>query len=176
MLKEFDIQIYKLSNKLHVYEYEVSDAFFEHFEGDIVEHGKIDVTINLDKRENLIEANIEFKGYIDLVCDRSLRDFKHSVDVEKKVLYKYGEEEAELEDNVFIITKNTQVINVSHFIYETIALEIPLKRIHPEELQEDEEHNQYYYIDEEFESEEDNIEEDEVDPRWAALKNLKNEK
>jgi len=66
------------------------------------------------------------------------------------------------------------VINVGHFIYETIALQIPLKKLHPDEIEEDEEHNDYVYIDdaeEEIEQDEENI-----DPRWAALKNLKKKK
>lgn len=176
-LKEFDIQIYKLSNKLHKYEYTVSKAFFEQFEGEIIENGNIDISINLDKRENIIEANITFSGHIDLVCDRSLEDFEHPVNLEKKVLLKYGIEEAELEDNVYIITKNTQAINLSQFIFETIALEVPLKKIHPNELQDDEDENQYYYIDEEFKEDNDNNspKDEAVDPRWAALKNLKKE-
>lgn len=178
-LKEFDIHIYKLSNKLHTYEYQVSEDFFEQFGGEIIETGKVDIKIDLDKRENLIEANVNFSGYIDMVCDRSLRDFEHPIELEKKILFKYGEEEAELEDNVFVITKNTQTINISQFIFETIALEIPLKRIHPDELLEDEENNQYIYIDSEFdEADNDNTtpeEEEEIDPRWAALKNLKKE-
>ncbi|MFQ3214453.1 MAG: hypothetical protein ACI9XJ_000117 [Marivirga sp.] len=175
-LKEYDIQIYKLSNKLHKYEYTVSDAFFEQFGGEIVENGKVKIIISLDKRENIMEATITFAGYVDLLCDRSLKDFQHPIQVEKKVLLKYGLEESEFEDNVFIITKSTQVINLSQFIYETIALEVPLKKIHPDEVQDDEDNNQYYYIDEEFESEDDNSPKDEeVDPRWAALKNLKNE-
>ena len=177
-LKEFDIQIYKLSNKLHKYEYTVSEPFFEQFGGEIIENGKLKINIDLDKRENLIEANVTFSGHIDLVCDRSLRDFEFPVNMEKKVLFKYGEEEVELEDNVFVITKNTQTINIAQYIFETIALEVPLKKIHPEEIHDDEEHNQYIYIDEEFDEvkdNEDSPEEEEIDPRWAALKNLKNQ-
>jgi len=173
IFKDFDIQIYKLSNKLHAYEYLVSNEFFGRFEGELVETGKIKINVGLDKRENLIEANIAFNGFVNLVCDRSLSAFEHPIALEKKVLFKYGEEEAELEDNVFVITKNTQTINLSHYIYETVALEIPLKKIHPDEKQDDEEENQYYYIDEA--TTQDQKTDEEIDPRWAALKNLKHE-
>ncbi len=175
MLKDFDIQVYKLSNRLHTYEYVIGKEFLGHFEGEIAETGKVQITINLDKRENMIEADVVFNGYVDLICDRSLKDFQYPIELDKKVLFKYGEEETELEDNVFVITQNTQVINLSHYIYETIALAIPLKKVHPDEVQADEEADGYYYIDEEFENEDKNKTIDEVDPRWAALKNLKNE-
>lgn len=172
-LTEFDIQIYKLSNKLHEYEYTVNDSFFAIFEGEIVESGNFSIKIALDKRENLIEANIYFDGYINLVCDRSLKDFKQPCSLEKKVLFKYGEEEVELEEDVFVITKNTQSINLAHFIYETIALEVPLKKIHPDEQLDDEDTNEYIYIDDSLDSEEEDSEV--ADPRWEALKNLKND-
>ncbi len=172
-LKEFDIQIYKLSTKLHEFEFPVSDAFFSEFEGEIVESGKFLIKVNLDKRENMIEANVGFHGFINLICDRSLKPFEQIVDIEKKVLFKYGEEEAELEEDVFVITKNTQTINLAHFIYETIALEVPLKKVHPDEVVEDEDTDEYIYIDDSLESDEED-ENDETDPRWAALKNLKN--
>ncbi|MBK6263754.1 DUF177 domain-containing protein [Marivirga sp. S37H4] len=171
-LKEFDIQIYKLSNKLHEYEYPISDAFFSQFEGEIVESGKLLVRITLDKRENMIEASVDFNGFLNLICDRSLKPFEKPVDIKKKVLFKYGEEEAELEEDVFVITKNTQTINLAHFIYETVALEVPLKKIHPDEVVEDEDTDEYIYIDDSLESEDE--EKEDIDPRWAALKNLKN--
>ena len=171
-LTAFDIQIYKLSNKLHEYEYTVDDSFFSKFEGEIVESCNFSIKIALDKRENIIEANIFFNGYINLVCDRSLKDFKQTTVLVKKVLFKYGEEEAELKEDVFVITKNTQTINLAHFIYETIALEVPLKKIHPDEMREDEDTDEYIYIDDSVESEDDD---EAADPRWEALKNLKNE-
>jgi uncharacterized metal-binding protein YceD (DUF177 family) len=170
-LKNFDIQVYKLDNKQHEYEYVVENDFFSEFEGDFVESGKVEIQLLLDKRENLMELNFDFSGYVDLISDRSLEPFQYPIEINKKLLYKYGEEEQELEDDVMVITKNTQVINVGHFIYETIALQIPLKKLHPDEIEEDEEHNDYVYIDdaeEEIEQDEENI-----DPRWAALKNLK---
>jgi uncharacterized metal-binding protein YceD (DUF177 family) len=173
-LKDFDIQVYKLGIKQHEYEFTVNSDFFSNFEGELVESGEVKIQLLLDKRENIIELNFGFSGFVDLISDRSLEPFQYPIDIDKKLLYKYGEEEQELEEDVMVITKNTQVINVGHFIYETIALQIPLKKLHPDEIEEDEEHNEYVYIDdaeEDIEEEEENI-----DPRWEALKNLNKKK
>jgi uncharacterized metal-binding protein YceD (DUF177 family) len=173
-LKDFDIQVYKLGIKQHEYEFTVNSDFFSNFEGELVESGEVKIQLLLDKRENLMELNFDFSGFIDLESDRSLKPFQYPVDINKKLLYKYGEEEQELEDDVMVITKNTQVINVGHFIYETIALQIPLKKLHPDEIEEDEEHNEYVYIDD---AEEDREEEEvNIDPRWEALKKLNKKK
>jgi uncharacterized protein len=172
-LKNFDIQVYKLGIKQHEYEFTVNSDFFSNFEGELVESGEVKVQLLLDKRENLMELNFDFSGYVDLISDRSLEPFQYPIDINKKLLYKYGEEEQELEEDVMVITKNTQVINVGHFIYETIALQIPLKRLHPDEIEEDEEHNEYVYIDD---AEEEIEEEQSIDPRWEALKKLNKKK
>lgn len=172
-LKEFDIQVYKLGNKQHEYEFSVNSDFFGEFEGELVESGEVKIQVLLDKRENLMELNLDFSGYVDLISDRSLDPFQYPIDISKKLLYKYGEEEQELEEDVMVITKNTQVINIGHFIYETIALQIPLKKLHPDEIEEDEEHNNYVYIDD---ADEEVEEEENIDPRWAALKNLNKKK
>lgn len=173
-LKSFDIQIYKLDNKQYEYEYSVNTDFFNEFEGELVESGEVMIKLLLDKRENLMELNFDFSGYVDLISDRTLAPFQLPIDVSSKLLYKYGEEERELEDDVMVITKDTQVINVGHFIYELIALEIPLKRLHPDEIEGDEEHNDYVYIDDADEVSEDN--EEAIDPRWAALEKLNKKK
>lgn len=173
-LKDFDIHIYKLDNKQYEYVFNVSQDFFSMFEGDFIESGAVKVAVQLDKRENLIELNINFEGYLDFVSDRSLEPFQFPIVVSSKVLYKYGEEEEELEDNVYVVTKSTQTINVAHYIYETIALQVPLKKLHPDEISEDEENDEYIYLDDELKREDDNKENDNIDPRWAALKNLKN--
>jgi len=174
-LKDFDIQVYKLGNKQYQYEFNVNAAFFSEFEGELVESGKITVDAVLDKRENLMELVLDFSGYVDLVSDRSLEPFQYPISINKKLLYKYGEEEQELEEDVMVITKNTQVINVGHFIYETIVLQIPLKKLHPDEIEEDEEHNDYVYIDN-AEAEIEEEEEEQIDPRWVALKKLNKKK
>jgi uncharacterized metal-binding protein YceD (DUF177 family) len=173
-LKEFDIQVFKLGNKQHEYEFSVNSAFFSEFEGELVESGKINIHVLLDKRENLMELNLDFSGFVDLISDRSLEPFQYPIEINKKLLYKYGEVEQELEEDVMVVTRNTQVINVGHFIYETIALQIPLKKLHPDEIEEDEEHNDYVYIDDAVDEKEE--EEEIIDPRWAALKNLNKKK
>jgi uncharacterized metal-binding protein YceD (DUF177 family) len=173
-LKDFDIQVYKLANKQYEYEFSADTDFFSKFEDELVEKGAVKIQLFLDKRENLMELNLDFSGYLNLISDRSLEPFKYPIDISKKLLYKYGEEEQELEEEVYVITKNTQVINVGHFIYETIALQIPLKKLHPDEIEEDEEHNEYVYIDDADEDVEEETKN--IDPRWEALKKLNNKK
>ena len=172
-LSKFNIEIYKLANVKHEFDFEIADAFFAHFENSPVSEGNVKVHVSIDKRENMIEANFQFKGEIILVCDRSLEPYHQEIVLEEKLLYKYGEEEKEIDEQVSIITKQTQVINIGQFIYETIALTIPFKKLHPKFQEEgfESEEGSMIYRDS---SEEADEESDPVDPRWEILKNLKN--
>jgi uncharacterized metal-binding protein YceD (DUF177 family) len=182
--KTFDIEVIKFKEGRHVIDFEIGDAFFQNFEdNEIVEKGNLAVRAILDKGANLIEVNFHIHGSVQLTCDRSLEVFDHPLDFSEKMVYKYGSEEKEIDENVFMITRDTPVINVAQLIYEFILLALPLKKIHPDHRNEldDEElevEGGYVYIDDELESEDENPESTEeikpVDPRWEQLKKLKN--
>lgn len=172
-LSKYNIEIYKLANVKHEFDFEIANTFFALFENSPVTEGHVQVHLEVDKRDNLIEVNFKFKGEITLVCDRCLENYQHAITHEEKLIYKYGDEEKEIDDQVSIITKQTQVINVGQFIYESIALTIPFKKLHPKFLGEEyeSEGGSMIYRDT---SEEADEKEDIIDPRWEILKNLKN--
>jgi uncharacterized metal-binding protein YceD (DUF177 family) len=124
---------------------------------------------------------------VKLICDRSLEEFFEPLDLKEKIIFKYGEEEQEINEDVYMITRDTPKINVAQFIYEFVLLGLPAKRIHPDyrtEMDEDdyEGEGMYAYIDgDTFEDEEteeeinsEKQEEESTDPRWELLKKLKN--
>ncbi|HKJ79252.1 MAG TPA: DUF177 domain-containing protein, partial [Prolixibacteraceae bacterium] len=67
-------------------------------------------------------------------------------------------------------------LNLAQLIYEYISLAIPLKRVHPEDKNGDSQCDTEMLdkINNYVQPEVDKDEEENVDPRWAALKKLKN--
>lgn len=173
-LNKFNIEIFKLSNGKHEYDFEIDETFFKHFENSPVENGKVEVLAVLDKRETLIEISFRFAGAITLTCDRSLDLFDFPINLSEKQIFKYGEEEVEIDDEISMITKQTQRINVAQFIYESICLSIPFKKLHPryKDSAYEEEEGTMIYRDKAAEDTEE--EAGNTDPRWDILKNLKN--
>ena len=53
------------------------------------------------------------------------------------MLFKFGDEDQELSDEMVIIDRNKSKINFGKFIYEFFILEIPVKRLHPSVKNED---------------------------------------
>ncbi|WP_026954550.1 YceD family protein [Algoriphagus vanfongensis] len=184
LLRSFDIEIIKFKEGIHEIEFLIDDQFFGLFEdNDLVEKGNLTTRVTMHKGANLIEMEFDISGTVRLTCDRSLKEFDHPLEIHEEILFKYGSEETEIDENIYMITRDTPKINVAQLIYEFILLGLPAKKIHPDhknELDDDEDEAQglYVYIDgeagqEEDIQEEENEENKPVDPRWEMLKNLK---
>ena len=173
----YSVNIIGLSNKIHHFDYEISDAFFRQYGTDLVSDGTFRVEVTLNKHETFIEADFKIKGAATLTCDRSLEPFEYPIWTTKKVLFKYGERDEEISDEIVMINRDTATLELGQYIYEFIALAIPMKKIHPkfraEELNEDEtaEGKIVYSSDSSEGKDDDN--EDNIDPRWNILKKLK---
>ncbi|MEP5614035.1 MAG: DUF177 domain-containing protein, partial [Cyclobacteriaceae bacterium] len=155
------------SNDTHTFEFEYDEAFFSEFEHSLVSEGKGSCTIDLVKSDSMLDLNLKVEGTVELICDRSLEKFDFPISINQEVIYKYGDEEKELSEDVFVINKDRQEINVGDFLYESISLEIPMKKLHPK-FNDDSEDDELIYS-----SVEDDDKEAKVDPRWEALKKLK---
>lgn len=177
-LNAYNIDIFKLSNARHNYTFEVSSSFFEAFEDSEVTDGQIDIIVELRKSETMIEVNVQMKGSVKLTCDRSSEIYDHILDTDNNIIFKYGDGWEELSDEIITIPRGEQRINLAQYIYEFIGLAIPMKRLHPrfdqDEIEDDENNEMIYssYNDSE-EEESDNTASEELDPRWAKLKEIK---
>ncbi|GGF20322.1 YceD family protein [Echinicola rosea] len=179
--RAFDIDIIKLNEGTHEFSLDVGDEFFEQIKGnDLVKKGNLQVTLLLRKEVNLLEATFKIDGTVELTCDRSLEKYDQALHTVEKIIYKYGPEEQEINEEIFMITRDTPKINVAQLIYEFVILALPIKKIHPDYRDEEEmegEGRLVYWSDEPEEEEESNSSEpdtdDQIDPRWEALKNIK---
>ena len=180
-LRNYDIDIVRLREGKHIFSFEVNNEFFSQFEdNNLVTNGDLTVRVVLHKDINLIEALFEIDGTVELVCDRSLETFDYPLNTADKILYKYGAEEQEVNEEIYIITRDTPRLKLAQLIYEFILLALPAKKIHPDYIGEmdeedfDDEGQLVYMSDEEGEDEEeDSPSEDNADPRWEVLKSLK---
>jgi len=166
-LKTYKIDIFGLKNGTHKFDFTFDDSFFAEFENSIVSKGKGICKILMIKTDSMITLEFNILGTIELVCDRSLELFDYPVDITRSIMYKYGDKEKELSEDVFVILKTTQEIRIDSFLYELINLEVPMKKLHPNFQDGDNEDELIFTSTSEEESEENS-----VDPRWEALKKL----
>lgn len=163
----FDIDIYKLADGIHEFEFDFDSKFFDLFEDSIIKQGAGSVEVILDKTASMLTLTFKINAEIELICDRSLDEFMHPVNESNEVRLKFGDHWEELNDDLILIPVNTQKVDVAQFVYEFLTLAIPMKKLHPRFKDEEE----FYMVDP------DSLDEsstEPIDPRWNELKKLKN--
>ena len=179
VLDKFNIDIFKLPNKVHEYQFEIGDPFFEAFEDSIVQKGKGKVDVILDKTETLIKLTFNIAITVELECDRSLDLFDYPINTQNSLILKYGDEEEEINEEIAIIRRDRQRINLAQYIYEFIGLSIPMKKLHPRFKDEtDNEHDELIYtsgdsLNDGSGKTDKTDDDDDIDPRWQKIKKLK---
>ncbi len=171
---KYDVEFKGLKEGLHEFDFETEERFFEHFENSPVKVGSVKVKVELEKRSTFLKLHIKLKGWVELTCDRCLEDYRQKIKNKAEVLVKFSETEQEDDVDVMWVSPNEHQLNLAQLIYEYVVLSIPLKTVHPDKNGESgcniemlEKLNNYTQP---VEDEKD----ESTDPRWDALKKLKN--
>lgn len=130
------------------------------------------VHIEFYKTQHFVRTQFAFDGVVELVCDRSLDAFDYKIHQDYEVLFKAEVIEESADENGAVRNYNhsTQEIDLEQDIRDTILLDLPTKKLHPRFL--DEDGNPMEVLNEQFGDIPDEDEE-QIDPRWEKLKELK---
>ena len=169
------------------YEFVLDNLFFANIDGPEVQKGKVIVVLVVKKTSRAFELNFQTDGMVWVPCDRCLDDMEQPVSSTDKLLVKFGHEYAEEGDNLIVIPEEEGEINVAWFMYEFIALAIPMKHVHaPGKCNKamssklskhlrttpDDEMDEDSFVPEESNELVNDDTETAVDPRWDELKKI----
>jgi len=132
-LGKFDIykvDLKNLSPGVHEFEYILENKFFVDIDGDEVQKGKVKVNLTVKRSSMVFDMNFQLEGLVYVPCDRCLDDMDLPISAKNKLIVKFGKEYAEESDEIVIIPEAEGEINLAWFIYEFIALTIPMKHVH----------------------------------------------
>ena len=89
----------------------------------------IDVFFDVEKIGRNIFVNLELKTKLALVCDRCLEAFNQDFDENIKLIYTFDKEFKNSEDqDVYVISDSTNVIDVTEPVRQTLLVSLPYKR------------------------------------------------
>ena len=172
---KYDIAFKGLAEGEHNFDFQIDGKFFEHFEGSLVEHGEAEIKVTLEKRSAFLKLHIKLKGWVELMCDRCLENYQQKIKQKTELFVKFGEQESEDGENVIWILPEEHQINLAQIFYEYIILSIPLRHIHPKNkdgkrgCNKEMLKNLKNYMSTQVEEEQ-----EQIDPRWEALRKLGN--
>lgn len=174
-LKEYQVSYAGLKLGKHQFEFDIDEHFFAEFEYSLVKEGKLKVDLELDKQETMLIFYFKINGEIFLDCDVCLSTMPVKVAVQERQIVKFSDSD-ELEDDteeIIVLGRNEHVIDLSTLLYEYINLAVPY-------YNRCENAGENAWCDKQMLSRLSNygeeVEEKEqtgVDPRWAALRNIK---
>ena len=175
-LKEYLIPFSGLKIGKHQFDYQLDNTFFKHFDYDEFNDASIKVNIVLEKKTTMLELDFKHKGTVNVPCDVSGEEFDLPIKGKFKLLVKFGDEFNDENEELLILPHGEFQFSVAHYIYETIVLSVPLRRVHPgikdgsltEVIQKLES-----LAPKEGKAEE---QKDDIDPRWENLKKLLTDK
>ncbi len=171
--KEYIIQFVSLPLGENKFEFKVTDKFFENLDYSEIKQGNITVNLNLLKQSQMMILQFEISGTTKMICDLCATEFDFPFEGQYKLIVKVGGADDDNEDDdIITIAANEHQLDLSQYIYEYITLSLPIKRTHPLDKKgkptcdkEMLKKVKKYLTKEE--------KQEETDPRWDGLKNIK---
>ncbi len=165
---EFLIPVSGLALGVHDYKFDINDDFFADMDYSEVKKGEVTVSLNIVREESMMTLNFAIDGKVLVPCDRCGDEFYIPIQSEQVFCIKFGAEEIEESDDVVVVPAEEHAYDIRSLVYEYIILSIPMHRVHP-----DGECNPEALALLSNDPEPETEEEADMDPRWAALKDLK---
>lgn len=177
VLKEFHISFTGLKDGEHSFDFQIGKKFFEAFEDSRIIDSQLKLSLVLIKRESMLQWNFQFNGDVEVACDRCTGLFWHPIVADEMLIVKFGPETYEESENILVLGETEYEVRLEQYIYEFISLTLPMRLTHPEDIDGNSDCDLDFLesYSTEAEPDEKSNQDDEIDPRWAALKKLKKE-
>ena len=180
-----------MQQNVQEFEYLLDNRFFADIGGEDIQKGKINTRLTITKKANAFDLSFTFNGIVIVPCDRCLDDMDLPIETSARLIVKFGKDYSEESDEIVVIPESEGIINLAWFLYEFVALAIPIKHVHaPGKCNKQmtsklKKHSSKSSGDDEqpFDSDDsddaiitdDDPDEEKTDPRWDALRGLKEE-
>ena len=173
---QYIIPLDGLAEKEYTFAFKADNAFFQSYEGGEIKGGEVDVKVTLLKKKTSMLMNFDLSGTVKLTCDRCLELYNQPIEISDEILVNYGDEtNFDTNSDAVTLSRDANSIDVSSFIYEYSHFALPIAHYHPEDADGNPtcDPKMIDLIDK-YKVEETEKTEDAIDPRWEALRELKN--
>jgi len=168
-LERFDIDLKALTDEVTPLSWELDDQYFNALEEVQVQGGSLHVSGSIRKTVGFFELLLHTVGTVRIPCDRCLEMMDQPIVADLRLVVKLGAEYNE-DDDIITVDENKGVLNTAWFIYESIALAVPIQHVHqPGDCND----AMMRLLQEHSAARSSDADAKEIDPRWEALRKLK---
>lgn len=153
-------------------DFQVDDNFFSLIPESPIEHGQVQVNLQGHKYNTHIDAKFQIKGSVKVACDRCLELYDQHVENQSRIIYAFDADmQFEEDEEIVHISAGETRLSLVQEIYDFIMVSLPFRRVADPEVHQCDPAVLAYIADSDAPAKPET--EEDIDPRWAALKKLK---
>jgi len=115
----------------HDFIFTIGKSFIEKHEFLEARDGKLTAKVHMDKEATQLSFAISINGFIEVACDRCLDYFPLEINFEGNLYAKFSGVAGEYDGEVIVLDPEEGEIDLKQYMYESIGLSIPYRKIHP---------------------------------------------
>ena len=127
----YKIPLKSLPAGVSEFDFKLDKAFFQNMENADIHDADLDVHLTVETKPDVYHMAFTISGTITLICDRCLDQLVTPIETEYKLNVKFGEDYDDSTDDLLVIPQADNYLNVAYMIYDTVALAIPMRHVHP---------------------------------------------
>lgn len=128
---EYNLPLSSLVKGTHEFEYHLGKKFFSDMENTDIHDADLTVKLTVRYDGRRYDVSFTVSGEVVLICDRCLDDLHYPVDSSYSISVEYGDDFNDETDGLLVIPGSERSLNMAYMIYDTVALAIPMKHVHP---------------------------------------------
>ncbi len=169
------IQFSGLKSGTYTYDFTLDNSFFSEYKNEKILDAEVVFDVKLEKKERMLMFHFAYSGTLTTMCDRCLGEMTLPVEGTESLYVKFGNESQSDDEDVVILPENEYKIDLAQWMYEYVAVSIPIQCVHPIDADGNPtcDPEMLNYISDEDDKGRTQTSDEETDPRWEALKKLK---
>ncbi|HTA63630.1 MAG TPA: DUF177 domain-containing protein [Bacteroidia bacterium] len=131
--KQFIIRLNGLEVGNHLYEFKVTDSFFETRDYSDIQGANVKVSVELLKQNSVINLTFTISGTLHVLCDRCVKPYDVEIDSVEKMHLRFGDPDEAHAEDVFVLPHGENELDISSPLFEFITLALPARLVPCEE-------------------------------------------
>lgn len=128
-LQDFTINFGRLKPGQHVFDFQVDDSFFAHFQLDSMLNCRTHTQLTIDKpRANQMDWNFAIAGRAPFPCDRCNDVLSYPIGGNYQVIVKLEDAGTSDDDDIIFLPSDSHEYNVAQLVYDFHLLSVPFKK------------------------------------------------
>lgn len=137
----YTIPLRELKAGNYQFDFKLDDAFFRGVETSEIQRGIVNVEAEVEKHNNMMLINFYFEGEVEVECDRCLDSFFIPIEFDSTLSVRFSNlmpndedgyfDDENSEEDIMFANPKDDVLDISHYLYESVCLSLPIQRIHP---------------------------------------------